>query len=223
METPPAAAPAAAAPAAQPMDRPADGNLSAENVIPSSITVPQNQYNIPKYNEMFYYIFNYIYPNIVDADKIRLINEFSQLNDNHKYKLISGILDPLSNNFTPAFTSLIQADYDIAEWGRDNHYDDLPTWKGLLEELAVIQIHSLTVKTIEDLFKLIANKLRTLNKIIETDRNIIGPTRGTPMGPGVTEPDTAPDPNRGTSRFGHYKKYLKYKQKYLKLKNELSN
>jgi hypothetical protein len=157
------------------------------NFTPNNVNVGNN---IESFNEMFHYIFNYIYPNTNEQTKERLINEFKQLNDKTRFKLLENIID-VDGNFTQEFSDLILANYNIADWGRRNGYNENPLWKNLVEKLAVTQIHSLTKMNIDisELFRLIGNKLNTLNKMVEIDRKI------------------------------YRNKYLKYKQKYLKLKN----
>lgn len=154
-------------------------------------------------NEVFRYIVGSIYKNIDNEKYQSLKKEFDSFNDSTKYKLLDGLVSKSGNdiNLSKTFYELVEADEKIYKWGSDNGYKENPRWKELLEELGVIQLQSLVKYNynynVEELFKLVTDKIRALNKIIEIDRNIV--------------------PN-GSNRSLE-QKYLKYKQKYLKLKN----
>lgn len=155
---------------------------------------------IPNFDKMFETIFYVIYPNITEEIKEKLVKEFQQLNNNQRFKLLTGIIDPNTGDFTEKFNTLIKNDEDIVTWGIENKYQSSENWIKLVEELGKLQVHSLTVVNVEELFGLIGDKLRTLNKIVETDRKINLESTG--------------------GGNGMHKKYLKYKQKYLKLQKK---
>ena len=169
-------------------------------------------------NALFTYVIAYIYPNINLENMTRLQAEFSQLNRTSRFQLIEGII--ITNavvapggqptyQLSQDMVALINADRNISLWGINNGYSGNPEWLGLIDELAAIQLLSFVKPNLTSLFRAIRDKLRILNRIIEVDKNIVGPV-------GV---DGALRP-AGASRA---RKYLKYKQKYLKLKKELSN
>lgn len=171
---------------------------------------------IGNFNQVMQYVIQYIYPNINQQDLEKVLSEFNQLNNNQRFGLISDIIivsdvDGVKNyQLSQNFVDLINADRKIHLWGYNNNYNDDPDWKALLEELTVIQLNSIVKPNVRDLFRAIKNKFRVLNRMIEIDRGIVG---SPPNDDGSRVP--------GGNRFG--RKYLKYKQKYLKLKNNLDN
>jgi hypothetical protein len=174
---------------------------------------------IGNFDHVMEYVITYIYPQINHVDLTRVLSEFNQLNDSQRFKLIRGVIDTAGPpapgaaqlyQLSPNFVALINADRNIALWGYQNNYNDDADWKALLEELTIIQLNSIVKPDITDLFRAIRQKFRVLNRMIEIDRGIIG---GPPGANGVALPVAG---NR-------FRKYLKYKQKYLKLKNDLNN
>jgi hypothetical protein len=185
--------------------------VNIAGIPPADVELPIRdgaQLSILDFNNIFKYIIGNIFPNIDQDTYNKLKNEFKQLNDSSKHELLKGIINP-DGSVTREFIELIEADRNINTWGTNNGYQNDTPWKNLVEELGVIQLHSLVKYNITDLFKAIANKLSKLNKIIEMDRNVLGPVGQ----------DGLPGPAGSTRGSNYEKKYLKYKQKYLKLKN----
>ena len=143
-------------------------------------------------------IFNYIFmnANIEDEHKESFILKFKELNNKTKFELLKNIINGEESKFTEDFIDILNIDERIKMWARDNDIQS-NDWKNLLKEIGITTLNSLTTKKKVDtteLFNLLQQKLKSLNKIIQNDRELEG---------------------GGISR----KKYLKYKQKYLNLKN----
>ena len=190
-------------------------NAAHPNVAINNLNLLGNR-PVTNLNALFTYVIAYIYPRIDQETMDRLRLEFSQLNETNRFQLIDGIIitnagvAPATYQLSLNMVALINADRAISLWGITNGYSTNLEWLRLIDELAAIQLLSFVKPNLTSLFQAIRNKLRILNRIIEVDKNILGPA-------GV---DGALRP-AGASREA--RKYLKYKQKYLKLKKELSN
>jgi len=145
-------------------------------------------------------------------DNAELVAEFEHLDDNKKYQLLSSVGEINEMGaFNPNYEmqQLLEADKAIQHFEQANSLDHNKSWLELKKELSILQVNSIIKLTqtqnIDEFFDIIRNKVDALNKLIRADRGL------------------SARPAVETGRKKASRKYLKYKQKYLKLKNDMNN
>jgi hypothetical protein len=141
-----------------------------------AVPLPELSDNIiGNFTTIMEYVILYIYPNITRENLQEIINQFNQLNNNKRFKLIHGVIERADDDddqfqLTQQFVELINADRKIALWGYNNNYQDDEEWNSLLKELSLIQLHSIVKPNVRDLFRAIRDKFSVLNRMISNDR-----------------------------------------------------
>jgi hypothetical protein len=175
-------------------------------------------------------IFNDILTNLGlnDPDE-QLRREFLSLNDKNKYELLRGLgkPNPDGTTFQPSdgLIALYVADIQINRYGTDKGFNENPSFINLKKELAILQFNSLikSYVNLDDFFQVISNKVNKLNELIKNDRQLAdGSADGRADGSADGRADVRAKGSAKGSADGR-KKYLKYKLKYLKLKNDMNN
>ena len=162
--------------------------------------------------------------NITDTDDIKNLKAELNFSDTTKYELMAAFTNP---EFTNKLTKLKEADKSIIEL--EAKYEDIfddkdvkTLWNGLLQKLASLQVY-IIIKSIrksgEKCSEIVQAFSSALDKKMSFVNDILSQNIEEQMTPKKTETIKISSLKGGTNYISSYYKYIKYKNKYLKLKN----